>query len=181
MVQEVQKGVWVYNETTLETIEAVGTSSRKIIEWRQTRWEHYVISCEWTWWAANWTYNSWDPRQSPKVNWPITLSSMEGKQEFTVTSWSVRVPTGWTYRITVERWWGVSGSYSTTFYIIKWTQSTDEVLFHQTSGNRVKITTTITVDLGKFDTISLWNDYYYEWNAPSYPMWDTSTISIQQL
>ena len=180
MVQEVQKGVWVYNETTLETIEAVGTSSRKIIEWRQTRWEHYVISCKWTGANPSRQHHEWWPHQSPLVKWPITISSMEWKQEFIVSEWGIRVPSWWTYQITAERWWWVYDHWSTTFYIIKWTQSTDEVLFQQTSNNREKITSTITVDLGKFDIITVWNSYYDEldiWET----LWDTSSISIKQL
>ena len=45
MVQEVQTWVGITNETTLETIEAIGTSSFKIVEGRQTKGGRYASGC----------------------------------------------------------------------------------------------------------------------------------------
>lgn len=86
MVQEVQTGVGIVNETTLETIEAIGTSSFKIVEGRQTRGNHYSIGCEATG-TATWLLDEDDRDTGEVLCQNLTMTSQYGKQEFTMKNY----------------------------------------------------------------------------------------------
>ena len=106
MVQEVQTWVWITNETTLETIEAIGTSSFKIIEWRQTKGGHYVSGC-----VADgnvyYKYREGDSRDSGELKSEDTaIIKNTWKSEFSIRNWGIRVPNGGSYAIELT-WWGI--------------------------------------------------------------------------
>lgn len=180
MVQEVQTWVWVYNETTLETIEAIGTSSFKIVEWRQTKWWHYTSSASASWWV-NWDYHSWDERQSPKVeSVDMSIWSSEWKAEFTVRDYWLRVPVAWTYQCTVYwRWW--SNTSQPTIYVTQWSSKDDEVLYTKTFPSNRNETVTFNVDMWKFDVITIRWSFYYSWSASSAGLGFQYTLTLQQL
>lgn len=162
MVQEVQTWVWITNETTLETIEAIGTSSFKIREWRQTTW-HYSSWCTATG-QVYFNYQSWGSRDSWEIkSWNTTITSMTWKQEFVMSNGWVRVPVAWTYEITLT--WGC-GSY-THEIIIKWWGKT---LYSLSKTGSYSETVTFQADLWKFDTIEIWGHFYYSWSADAASM-----------
>lgn len=159
-MQEVQTWVWVYELTTIETIEAVGTSSPKIIEGRQTKGWHYVSECNADWQVhSSWT--TWEDRQRPKEqSTDFEVTSTTGKSEFiTVNNW-IRLPAAWSYEATL--YWGWRWA---TIFIQDW----DEILytkeFEWNDGLKSE-TVTFTFDAWKFDIITLWGQFYY-WGSSS--------------
>lgn len=175
MVQEVQKSIEIYNETTLDTIEAIGTSSRKIIEWRQTRGWHYVSWAVATGWVS-WTYHSWDARQSDVIQWWMTLSSTSWKMEMDIFDWWLRVPQAWTYSINIYwQWW--STTMATTIYVY----AGGKLIYTETHNSNTNDTVTVIADLGKFDLITVSGDFYYSGSATSASWSLSTTITVQQL
>lgn len=177
MVQEVQTWVWVYNETTLETIEAIGTSSFKIVEWRQTKGWHYVSSVTASW-GASWSYSSsgaWN-RQSPDIKATLSLSNPVWKYEYAIDDGGVRVPVPWTYEVTITASWG-AWTMTVNSKVIKsdWT-----VIYTATTywGSDTKV---VKLDLGKFETLYAIFDFYYSWSSSWAFLSGSITMDIQQL
>lgn len=178
MVQEVQTWVTRPRETTLETIEAVGTSSVKIREWRQTTW-HYVNGCLATW-NVRWHYSKseWVRDSGEIISTDTTITSNNWNQEFTIRDGWVRVPVAWTYQITL--YWGSSGSTSDYTIIIKWWW---KELYTNTFTSTNDETVTFTANLGKFDKIEIWWEFYYWWSSDGATLTFSKkpVLTIQQL
>ena len=153
MVQEVQTSITQTQETTLETIQAIGTSSFKIVEWRQTKGWHYVGWGKTTGWQYN--YGASTTVTSPITQISITLDSEYWKYNYSIVNGWIRVPIAWTYEIEISWYWGSSLN-SSAIFIKNWTTQNSPNLYTNTfltAGSEVK---TITVDLGKFDIITAW-------------------------
>lgn len=176
MVQQVQQ--WVINtpETTLETIEAVGTSSKKLIEWRQTTGEHFIWWCTATW-SIHWWYDyHTGNRSSWTLQGDMTLSTTRWPRIFIIVDKGVRVPKWWTYKLDMVWRWGYS-SMRATIYVKKGTSFSDETIYTGVTYANADITVSNVLNLGKFDTISIWWDFYYSWSA-DYASWDISISSL---
>ena len=157
MVQEVQTSVNQPKETTLETIEAIGTSSFKIVEWRQTKGWHYVSWAKTTWWY----YQYWASTSStsPISKIAITLDSDFWKYDYSTVNGWLRVPVAWTYEIEFSWYWWSSLN-SSTIFIKNWTAQDSPNLYTNTFWNASSEVKTITVDLGKFDIITAWGQVW---------------------
>lgn len=176
MVQEVQTGIWIANETTLETIEAVGTSSFKIVEWRQTKWGHYVSKCSGN---GNVTWHYVSPNTtSPEIeSTDLTITSNVGKAEFVMRNGGIRLPAQWTYQITISR--GAAGNANGTMILKVWGKEVYRTLLYHANST----TDTIIADAGKFDTIEMWGQFEYVGSASSASIIFSPQpqITIQQL
>lgn len=175
MVQEVQTWVWINNETTLETIEAIGTSSFRIVEWRQTKGYHYTSWCTSSW-SVSREYHSWDSRDSWMVKWSLSINNSNGKQEFSERNGWIRVPSAWTYQLTINRDGG-SSTYSVTIYVM----SGGNTIYTKKFNSYNSETVTLNADLWKFDIIELRWNVYYAWSATVASLGLDATIDIQQL
>lgn len=178
MVQDVQTWVWITNETTLETIEAIGTSSFKIVEWRQTKWGRYMSGCSGKW-DVEWTYQSGGSRESWVLkSQDTTITSSYWKQGFIMSNGGIRVPQQWTYQITLT--WGWGGSTNDATIILKWGGKVIYTKKFTSSGTE---TVTVYADLGKFETIEIWGEFYYKGSASAASLWfiPVPTLKIQQL
>lgn len=166
MVQEVQTSVNQPIETTLETIQAVGTSSVKIVEGRQTTWGRFAYWCK-----ASWNKSMYAP-DTQQIT--LTISSSYWNTEFLKVDGGIRIPLAWAYEIVAECRWGNIGWWvNFTHYIKSW----DTDLFNVvTSNNNDTITSSKTVNLGKFDIVKVISKCgWTAWNgAVSY---DTITIT----
>ena len=176
MVQEVQTWVWITNETTLETIEAIGTSSFKIVEWRQTKWAKYAIGCEATW-TASWSLSE-NNRDTWTVKSKLSLTSSYGKQDFVISNGWVRFPTPWTYTIAITWRWGGSSLSATVTLNLGGTQIYTKTF----SGGAGTDTWSKNIDVGKFDLLEMYTRFYYSWSG-SASGWFVSdpVITITQL
>lgn len=181
MVQEVQTWVWVYNETTLETIEAIGTSSFKIVEWRQTKWWHYASEVNVSW-TSMWSYvKETGIRQSGMVeSTNMSIWSSSWKQEYSLKNLGIRVPSAWTYQCTLYWTWGAS-SYQPTIYLIRWTTENDIVLYTKTFWRNGSETITINADLGKFDILTVRWKFYYSWSSDYASPNLSYSLTLQQI
>lgn len=156
MLQEVQTSIANTTESTLETIEAVGTSSRKIIEWRQTIWWHSVSSCIATgnvFWRYNWDWNreSWyiesEDLEITSNYWPIDF----------VNIWSaIRLPMAWSYECELT-WWIWSTQRTETIYIKVW----GKTVYTETLNTVTQKTVKFKFNAGKFDKLILWWEFYW--------------------
>lgn len=180
MVQEVQTGIWITNETTLETIQAVGTSSVKIVEWRQTTW-HFSSMGEASgevWWA----YDDSVPtgRDSPTKQGSMTISSNNGKMEFVVRDGGIRIPAAWAYSITANYKIGAS-NHSDDIYIKVGTSSSSPTIYSDHASTSTTVTKTFQVNLWKFDLITVWGHFYYSGSSNFASMKIQYSLTIQQL
>ena len=174
MVQEVQTGIWITNETTLETIEAIGTSSFKIREWRQTT-ARYVSGCISSC-SIYWSWDPGNPRDSWELHGNLSISSSSGKQEYLVKNGSIRVPVAWTYQITLTwSWWS---SISNATVILKWWWNQ---LYTKTFNSNNSETVVLTVDLWKFDLVEVYGDIYCTSGSSSSMNMQITQLKIQQL
>lgn len=177
MVQEVQTWVGIVNETTLETIEAVGTSSFKIKEWRQTT-PRYTSSCKAsgnvTWHRSEGESKQWPDTKSTNT----TISDNYGKQGFTIRNGGIAVPAAWTYEITLFRWGGSSIDDATM--ILK---AAGNTIYTKKFTSYNKETVTLRIDLGKFETIEIRGNFNYKGSSISATLSfsDVPTLTIQQL
>jgi len=180
MLQEVQTWVWIYNESTLETIEAIGTSSFKIVEWRQTKGGHYISSATGEWMAI-WDYVDTWPRQWPMVvSTDMTITSSSWQASFAVANNWLRVPRAWTYEVTVDRR-GWSSTYSGVMYAIRGTTENDEILYTKSFSANYSEVITFNVDLGKFEVITIWGKFYYSWTAHQFWPRVVYKLTVKQL
>ena len=176
MVQEVQTSVERPVETTLETIEAIGTSSIKIIEGRQTRGWHYASKCTASW-KVSWYYSNQGERQSEEVeSQDMVISDNIGKQDYEIRELWVRVPQAWTYQITLT-WSGWSSTSNATM-ILKcgW-----NVVYTQEHTSSQTETVVLVVDMGKFDLVEAWGSFYYKGSSSWATLNLTYSMDIQQL
>lgn len=176
MVQQVQQ--WVINtqETTLETIEAVGTSSKKLIEWRQTTWEHFIGYCSsswsWNWW---YDYNTWE-RSSWLRQITLNIGTVNSKYIYSPKEKGIRVPKWWTYKLDLTWYWWAS-TMQNTLYIKNWTEQSSPTIYTYTSTSWTTRNYSTTVNLWKFDIITARWSYYYSWDS----QYATLVITITNL
>jgi hypothetical protein len=161
MVQEVQTSVIPTNETTLETIEAIGTSSRKIIEWRQTRWWRSISICEATG-NVKWRYvsgSSWNPSEYIESE-DLAITNVEWNIEFSMVGNAIRLPVQWWYVCDIE--WGIAPlNWTANLYVKVW-QTTIYTDMLDTSWTK---TATVNFNAWKFDKLTIWADFLYQWPA----------------
>ena len=179
-MQEVQTWIEIYDESTLDTIEAVGTSSRKIIEWRQTRGGHYVSNCEATG-NVQWFYREGitDRDSYYLKSQDLEITSQTGNTEFIMQNGCVRIPQAWTYQCTL--YWGSGWSdFSWTIYIIVWRKNVYTKTF---TGSYQRETVTFIFNAGKFDELELGWEFYYSWynTNMNFSFSGQPTMTIQQL
>ena len=169
MVQEVQTDVIKRQENTLETIESIWTSSRKIIIGRQTR-DKYTHS--WITMTTSFdTFGSVDPAPwtvIPPITW-VTTSDAFGEMEYKLVNGELRIPVAWQYQVSI--------SYSLP--PTSWTMTTNL----RVNGKKVwtedvssgSHSATITLDFGKYDLITVDRSYYYTSIFSWYP---AQTVSV---
>lgn len=176
MVQEVQTSVERPVETTLETIEAIGTSSIKIIEWRQTRGWHYASKCTASG-TISWSYQRpWDPQSEEVESEDMAIDSNTGKQDYEIRQLWARVPQAWTYQITLTwRWW--SSTSNATMILICWWK----VVYTLEHTSNQTDTVTLLVDMWKFDLVEAWGTFYYKGSSSAATLSITYSMDIQQL
>lgn len=158
MIQEVQTPVNPVNETTLETIEAIGTSSRKIIEWRQTRWWHSISICEATG-NVEWRYESgvsWNPSDYIESE-NLTISNITWNIEFSMSGSAIRLPVQWGYVCDIE--WGLNTiPREANFYVKVW----NTVIYTDYLDTVWTKTATVNFNAWKFDKLTIWADFLYK-------------------
>ena len=150
MVQQVQKAIEITPENTLETIEAIWTSSRKIIIWRQTRQKLYGQS-----WV---TYNQEIPYQSYPIgtyedmSGTVTLSDKVWDLDYLLVWDAVKIPLQWNYSVTITpEWrWGANYWKATTKLWINW-----QVAWQTTRVDNDLTPATLYLVLWKFDLLKL--------------------------
>lgn len=164
MVQEVQTDVVKRTETTLETIEAIWTSSRKIIIDRQTRQRYY--------WASGITYSqtipydSYSPWTTSDMSGTVTLSNKIWGMDYLKIDNTARIPIQWNYSITVtpQPWW-VAGTFKTKLRV------NDDVVMEITRSTNDSTPETWYYILWKFDLVKVTiqlittGNPAWEWNA----------------
>ena len=176
MLQEVQTWVWITNETTLETIEAVGTSSFKIREWRQTT-PRYVNNCEWKWKAAWYYSNQWDRQSEEVLSTDTEILSQNWNQDYIIRDGWIRVPVAWTYQITFT-WSGWSSTSNVTLILKGWWKE----LYRNEHTSSQTETVTVVANLWKFDLIEIWWSFYYKGSASGASLsLSVTSMIIQQL
>lgn len=179
MPQEVQTSVWLQTETTLETIQAIGTSSVKIREGRQTT-GRYIWGCVASG-SCGWYYHEWETERDSEeiLSTNIAVDSYFWKAEYAIRDYGVRVPCVWTYEITLHRW-GWATDKKSTIIIKSW----GKVLYTNSfSGTWQSETVTFYADLWRFSTIEIrWQFRYYGSNSGA-AVWfvGTPTLTIKQL
>lgn len=177
-MQEVQTWIEIYDESTLDTIEAVGTSSRKIIEWRQTRGGHFSSRCVATG-NVTWYYDSGISDSSGYVaSEDLDITSLSWNVEYIIWDGWVRLPLAWSYQCTLTWWWG-STYWEQTIYIKVWGNTVYTNTFTNTYQTE---TVTFIFNAGKFDLLELW----WEYHVTGWPNIELSfilqpEITIQQL
>lgn len=180
MVQEVQTEVGIYDETMLETIEAVGTSSRKIIEWRQTVWGHNVSGCSATG-NVTWHYrNGVTDEDSYYVkSQDLDIDSSWWGVDYVMKNGCIRLPKAWAYQCTLT-WWGGAAWWDTTVFV----ELAGKVLYTNTfSGSTQTETVTFTFNAGKFDLLELGWEFYVtgSYTQITLRFSQAATLEIQQL
>lgn len=176
MVQEVQTWIGIYNESTLETIEAIWTSSFKIVEWRQTTWWHYTSNVK-AQWSVTWMYYSWDSRDSGLIqSTNMIINSQSGKTTFSISDNWLRVPIAWSYRITLYRDWG-SSTQTAKIYVKSW----GKTLYTKSSSGYISETVEINSNLWKFDNIEIWWEFQYYGSSTAAQCSINYNLTIQQL
>jgi hypothetical protein len=177
-MQEVQTWIEIYDESTLETIEAVGTSSRKIIEWRQTRWRHISSGCVATGNVSRYYDSMWPSESGYVASQDMAVSSQTWWVEYIIQDGWVRIPLGWTYQCTLTRWWW-STYHEMTIYIKVWGKTVYTNTFSW--GNQTE-TVSFIFNAWKFQLLELWWEFTVLW-WPSIMLEFTlkPTMTIQQL
>ena len=175
-IQQVQTPIDTTQETTLETIEAIWTSSRKIIIWRQTRQKIYGES-----WA---TYTFTAPSQSyqpewfyPDLEWTWSVSNVIWELAYNQQWNGMRLPLQSSYSLTITPaswratwYWDVV----TTTRVRVWGKTVYTYESHRTDGH----TDTITITAWKFSVVTVEMDMYLP--TTSSTGW-TATVIVQKL
>ena len=175
-MQEVQSSINSKPETMLQTIEAVGTSSRKIIYWRQTT-TRFASWCTVDG-EIGWYYTQDWSRVSPMLNASLTQTSLMWGMEYRIVDKKVRVPIDWTYSVRIDMTWGSDRTYE-RFYVYAWNTQIFYYKFDDLAQET--ISQTVSVNLGKFDTISARWYFQYTWNSAAAQLYMRPTITITQL
>ena len=169
MVQEVQTEVVKRQENTLETIESIWTSSRKIIIDRQTR---HVYKHSWVSMNTKFdTFGSVDPAPwtiiPPIID--VTTYDAQGEIEYKLIDGKLRIPVAWQYQVTISYPTSWSGTMTTNLRV-----NGKKVYSKDTTGNG-SYTDSMTLDLGKYDMLSVDRSYYYTVIFSWYP---PQTVSV---
>ena len=174
MVQEVQTPVETTPINTLETIEAIWTSSRKIIIWRQTRDRLY--------WESGVTLSYYVPTVTvdwyTETEWEATLLDEVWELSYNKNWEWVRIPIEWTYQLTIDcfRWsQNPSGTIIATTRVLA---DNKQIYSYDNSANSDH-QDVITVTLGKFTTIRMDLIYDSDYSATRWNV--TKTVVIQKL
>ena len=162
MVQEVQTSVWYTNQTTLETIEAVGTSSRKIIEGRQTIGWRGISTWEATW-NVYWEYK-WDGQRSSDYieSEDLEVASSSWPIEFVMRWNAVRLPVAWGYECELT-WWVWSTQRTETIYVTVWSK----VVYTGSRDSTWQETVKFKFNAGKFDELKIGWEFYWAGSSSS--------------
>ena len=176
MVQEVQTSVNRPVESTLETIEAIGTSSIKIIEGRQTRGWHYASRCNASG-KVTWYYsNQWE-RQSEEVeSEDMVINTNNWKQDYAISNLWLRVPQAWTYQITITRT-GWSSTANETMIV----KAAGKVIYTKEHTSNQTETVTFLVDMWKFDLVEARSSFYYKGSSSAATLNTIYSFDVQQL
>lgn len=150
MVQQVQTAITTTPENTLETIEAIWTSSRKIIIGRQTRERIYEDS----WVTLTFTvpfhwYSEGDVVYD--IPWTWALSDETGEWDYMLVDEGVRIPVQGYYSLTITTFHGSSLWVTTK----TWVDVNDREVYTKSNSTNNDITETITLTLGKFSRINV--------------------------
>jgi len=178
MVQQVQTDVNITPENTLETIEAIWTSSRKIIIGRQTRERIYWESWATLSFASNTiSATSWDYYDN--LDGTATLTDVVWDLAYTLWGNWVRIPLQWNYQLTINTaHWSTTWAWvttTTTRVRVDWVT----VYTYDNPVNQDHIDT-INMTIGKFSVVSMEQDGTTT-KTNSYVWWQTSTVTIQKL
>lgn len=162
MLQEVQTATTNRTESTLETIEAVGTSSRKIIEWRQTIGWHSISKCVASG-NVGWQYKwDWNRNSDYLESSNLAVSSSTWPIEFTTKSHAIRLPVQWSYECEMT-WWISSSQRTGTIYVKVWS----ETVYTNTINSVTTKTAKFKFNAGKFANLTLWAEFYWSGNTTS--------------
>lgn len=179
MVQKVQTAVGEMQPTTLDTIEAVGTSSRKLREWRQTTGERFLGYCTTTENTLTRLYTSWGSRDSGMLQLNnLTIDTTSSNLIYTMKDGGVRIPKGWTYQVEITWSSGWFADMTATLYV---KTGNGQTLYTETSTNNSQQTDTFLVNVGKFDTIEVWVDYHYSWSSSAISTFFKAKLKITEL
>lgn len=175
-IQEVQTSITTTPENTLETIEAIWTSSRKIIIWRQTRER---ISLAWESWATLSYYVPDTPIDwYTETEWEGTITNVVWELIYSKSGEWVRLPLEWSYQLTINcfRWsQNPSGTITATTRVLA---DRKQVYSYDNSANSAH-QDTINITVGKFTVIEM--DLIYN-STYSATRWNVAqTIVIQKL
>lgn len=147
-MQEVQTAVNITPINTLETIEWIGTSSRRIVIGRQTTqkvsWTSgYSLSI-----APSWTGLIWD--DSWDLTWEPSITDEQWDLIYKLIDTWVRVPLQWNYQLEIHCWTGSNYTRTITKIKVNW-----ETRYEYNSASYDEHIDTITLTLWKFDLVEL--------------------------
>lgn len=175
MIQDTQTNIAHPVNDTLETIDAIWTSSRKVIIWRQTR---EIIRGE------SWAKLSFETEHINVPAWWGTYLDMDGTWTVydevgdvgykAVDKW-IRIPLQWNYSlgITTAKGWGWYLTATTTI-TVDW----DEVYTYSTSS-AADHTDTLNLTIGKFSIVKAHIDLSVNTSASN--LYATAGITVQRI
>lgn len=175
-LQEVQTAVEVTPENTLETIEAIWTSSRKIIIWRQTRQKIYGESwATLTFVAPTISYQpAWF---YPNLEWTWTVSNEVWELAYSQQWDWMRLPLQSSYSLTIT-----TAKWRSTWYwpVVATTRVklAGETIYSYDSSSNSDYSETITVIAGKFSVLTIEIDMSLP--TTSAIGW-TATVKVQKI
>lgn len=175
-IQQVQTPIDTTQETTLETIEAIWTSSRKIIIWRQTRqkiygesWATLTFTAPTRTYQPEWFY--------PDLEWTWTVSDVVWELSYN-QQWNwMRLPLQSSYSLTIT-----PAKWRSTWYwpVVTTTRVrlAGKTIYTYNSSSTADYSETITVTAWKFSvlTIELDMELPTTWSTG----W-TATVVVQKL
>lgn len=147
MVQEVQTSVNQPIQTTLETIQSVGTSSVKIREWRQTT-NRTISYCTVDVGTSQVSLDGWETKSN--IVWLFSNLSNTGKEEYAIWVDCLRIPTAWSYEITIAPYTWYSQFQVTTKLLLDWKEIYSRLV---ADGNDVE--DKIKIDAGKYSSLTV--------------------------
>ena len=172
MVQEVQTWIWITNETTLETIQAVWTSSVKIREGRQTI-KKFKSGASVSG-SISWTYHNDGSRQSDRVQCKnLSITSYYWDESFYIRDYWVYIPSLWTYEVYVDWYWATSQRN------VSLKLEVDGKILYTKTLNAWNPTdkNTILLNLWKYNCVKVWGQFYY-WGSNTAA---TGSLPINQI
>lgn len=175
-LQEVQTAVEITPENTLETIEAIWTSSRKIIIWRQTRQKIYGESGATLTFVAPAKY--YQPAWFyPNLEWTWTVSDEVWELSYSQNWDWMRLPLQSSYSLTITpaKW------HSSWYWPIITTtrvKIAGETVYSYDSSSSADYSETITVTAWKFSVLTIELDMQLPTTADT--GW-TAIVKVQKL